>query len=250
MSLLTFIYNEILYRPLFNALVWLTAFIPGHDIGFAIILLTIAVRLILFPFTHRALVTQIKMKELEPEIERIKKETKDRADEQGKRTMALYREHGVSPFMGCLTLLVQLPILIALYRVFWKGLALEGTALYFFVARPEFIQTHLFGLLNLSDASIPMSLAASISQYYQMRLAFPALPKGGSGFKEEMSRAMAIQSLYIFPVMIFFISFRFPAALALYWTVNNLFATVHEGFVRNKARRIYDGGRENKTVIK
>ena len=248
MNILAFIYNEILYRPLFNALVFLTNLVPGHDIGIAIVLLTLAVRIILFPVNHRSLITQIKMKALEPEIEKIKAETKNKTEEQGKRMMELYKEHGVSPFLGCLTLLIQLPILIALYRVFFNGLSLSGTALYPFIIKPDFISTKLFGALDLSSRSLFLGLLASVSQFFQMKLAMPSLPAGGKSFKEEMSRAMAIQSLYVFPVLIFLISFRFPAALALYWTVNNLFATVHEGFVRVRARNLSnDAGRNNKT---
>ena len=123
-SILTLFYHEVLYRPLFNALAVLTNIIPGHDIGLAIVVLTLAVRIILFPFSHRALVTQHALKALEPEIEKIKKEHQNNAAEQGKRTMELYKAHGVNPFSGCVTLLVQLPLLIALYHVFWRGISL------------------------------------------------------------------------------------------------------------------------------
>ena len=247
--MLTILYHEILYRPLFNALVLLTNVMPGHDIGFAIITLTLLVRAILFPFSHRALTTQHKLKSLEPEIEKIKKDHKDNAAEQGKRMMELYKAHGVSPFSGCTTLLIQLPLLIALYHVFWRGISLQGADLYPFVAAPETVRTIFLGLVDLTKPNIAFALLAGISQFLQIKLATPSIPPGGGSMQSEMARAMAIQSLYIFPVLIFILSLRFPSALPLYWTVTNLFATVHEGFLRSRVKRAvnagpaYEGGR-------
>lgn len=245
MNPLLSVYNEVLYRPLANALVFLTSLLPGHDVGLAIILLTLLVRLILFPLSHKSLLTQIKLKSLEPEIKKIKSEAKDGA-EQGRRTMELYRERGVSPFSGCLTLLIQLPILIALYQVFWKGISFGGLELYSFVARPDFIQTKFLGFLDLAGRSWSLAALAAISQFLQIRLALPSLPKGGGSMQEEFSRAFAVQSRYVLPLVIFYISLRLPAALSLYWTVTNIFGMVHESPVRRRAEKTYGiGGGEN-----
>ena len=243
MTLFKTLFNEIFYRPLANALIFLTGFVPGHDVGIAIILLTLLVRLILFPFSHRSLFTQLKMKELEPEIAKIKEETKNRAEEQGRRMMELYRRHGVSPFSGCLTLLVQLPILIALYQVFLYGIDFNAIQLYSFLARPEFIQMKFFGILNLAERSWPLALVAAGSQFLQMKLAMPSLPKGGASMREEFSRALAIQTRYILPAVVFYVSFRFPAALALYWTASNVFGILHEAWVRRQAKLLNAEGR-------
>lgn len=246
MNSLSFVFKEIFYRPLANALIFLTSFVPGHDVGIAIILLTFLVRLILFPFSHRSLFTQLKMKELEPEIAKIKKESKDQPGEEGRRLMELYRRHGVSPFSGCLTLLVQLPILIALYRVFLYGIDFDAIRLYAFLARPEFIQMKFLGVLDLAGKSWLLAALAAGSQFLQMKLAMPSLPQGGASMREEFSRAMAIQARYILPAVVFYISFRFPAALALYWTASNVFATLHEAWVRRQAKLLNaDGRREH-----
>ena len=241
MNFFLILYNEILYRPLFNALVFLTNFVPGHDMGVAIILLTAIVRIIIFPLTHRSLITQIKMKRLEPEINRIRSEYKN-AEEQGKKMMELYREHGVNPLSGCFLLLIQLPVLIALYRLFWNGILAGGVELYSFVVMPEAIKTVFLGLVDLGSSNWTLAALAGLSQFLQMKLANPSLPQKGTNGREEMTRALAIQSLYVFPVLIFFISIRFPAALALYWTSSNIFATVHEAVVRSRARRLYGSG--------
>ncbi len=241
-----FLYQQILYRPLFNALVFLTALLPGHDVGLAIILLTLLVRFILLPLSHKSLTTQRKLKELEPEIKKIRDGSKDKADE-GRKTMELYREHGVSPFSGCLTLLVQLPILIALYQVFWQGISFSGVELYSFVSRPDFFQIKLFGLLDLAGKSWVLAGLAAVSQFFQIKLAMPVVPKGGGSMQNEFSRAFAIQSRYILPLVIFYISLSLPAALSLYWTVTNIFGIVHESLVKYRAGNIYGDGRgENK----
>ena len=241
MSFFSSIYNEVLYRPLFNALVFLTALIPGHDMGIAIILLTLAVRVIIFPLTHRGLITQIKMKQLEPVINKIREEYKN-TEEQGKKMMELYKEHGVNPLSGCFLLLIQLPILIALYHLFWKGIMAGGVDLYSFVSMPRQINMNFLGLVELSSPSWVLAFLAGISQFAQMKLTNPTIPKKGTNVREEMTRALAIQSLYVFPVLIFFISIRFPAALPLYWTASNVFATVHEAIVRRRARLLYGTG--------
>lgn len=237
MSVLFSIYEEILYRPLFNALALLTGFVPGHDVGLAIILLTLFTRLLLFPFTHRSLLTQHKLKELEPQINQIRLEMKDKRELQSQKIMELYRLHGVKPLFGCLTLFIQLPVLIALYHVFWKGLRFEEAGLYYsFVSPPEFIKTSFLGVINLANPNWFLAFLAGFSQFFQMKLAQPLLPPKGVSFREEMNRALAIQSLYVFPFLIFFLSLRFPAALALYWTASNIFATLHEALVRARAR--------------
>src|SRR3989338_7204028 len=196
MSFFSSIYNEVLYRPLFNALVFLTALIPGHDMGIAIILLTLAVRVIIFPLTHRGLITQIKMKQLEPVINKIREEYKN-AEEQGKKMMELYREHGVNPLSGCFLLLIQLPVLIALYRLFWNGILAGGVELYSFVVMPEAIKTVFLGLVDLGSSSWTLAALAGLSQFLQMKLANPSIPQKGSNVREEMTRALAIQSLYV-----------------------------------------------------
>ncbi|OGF51730.1 hypothetical protein A3I27_04495 [Candidatus Giovannonibacteria bacterium RIFCSPLOWO2_02_FULL_43_11b] len=239
---LTLIYNEVLYRPLYNALVFLTGLVPGHDIGIAIVLLTVLVRIIIFPFTHRGLITQIKMKKLEPEIKKIKESYKNNTEEQNKKMMELYKEHGVNPLSGCFLLLIQLPILITLYQLFLKGLLTGGVALYSFVAMPEVVATSFLGLVNLSVPNYFLAFLAGFSQFLQMKLSNPKIPQKGSNMKDEMARAMAIQATYILPLVIFYISTRFPAALSLYWTSSNVFATLHEAIVRSRAKLSYGSG--------
>jgi YidC/Oxa1 family membrane protein insertase len=251
MDILKLLYNEILHKPLLNALIWLTAILPFHDLGFAVIILTVAVRFLLFPFTHHSVKAQIKMRTLEPEIAKIREEHKENQQEQGQKIMTLYKEHGVNPFSGCLMLLVQLPILIALYRVFWLGIDIETLPgeLYSFVSLPESINTMFLGAINLMEASIIIAALAGITQFIQMKLAMPpsSAPKKEptANGMPDISRIMTTQMTYVMPIVIFVIGLRFPAAVSLYWTTMNLFAIIHESIVRRKAQNIIRTSSQN-----
>lgn len=242
MSFLSVLFNEIFYRPLFNGLVFLTGALPFNDLGFAVIILTVLVRLALFPLTHKSTKTQSKMKMIEPDLQKIRESFKDK-EEQARRTMELYKAHGINPFSSILLLFVQLPILIALYLVFRENLAGNASYLYSFVSLPENIHTNFLGLIDLSQSSAVLAALAGASQFLQMKLAQP--PKVASGgkpagkTKSDFSQMFSWQMTYMMPAFIFIIALRFPAAVSLYWTTINIFATLHEGMVRQKAQKIY-----------
>ena len=115
---MAFLFEELLQRPLFNALVFLYQTVSFHDLGVAIIALTLLIRFALYPLSKKSISSQKEMMEIQPEVKKIQEKYKGNKEEQMKRTMALYKERGVNPFAGCLPLLVQLPIVIALYWVF------------------------------------------------------------------------------------------------------------------------------------
>lgn len=237
MEFIISLYQDFFFQPLFNALVFLTGLMPFYDLGLAVILLTVLVRIIIFPFTHRSIVTQIKMRAIEPEIKKIREKYKNSQQELAQKTMELYKAHGVSPFSGCLMLIVQFPVLIALYQVFLNSIHTSSHLLYSFVLLPETIHINFLGLINLSETNIVLAFLAGFSQFIQMRLAVP--PGSGKEEKhagiEDMSKKFMKQAQYIFPIVIILISLRFPAALALYWTTSNIFAILHEGVVRKKS---------------
>lgn len=226
------LFNEILYRPLLNGLAVITNIMPMHDIGLAIVVLTVLVRMLIYPITHHSTRAQAKMRELEPELGALKEKLKDNKEEQARRTMELYAKHGINPFSGCLTALLQIPIFIALYYVFWKGLGFDSGLLYSFVARPEAVRMEFLGLIPMAEGSTLLAVLAGVTQFFQVRLAQPA---GGRAPEAEFARIMRLQMTYFLPVMIGVVSLQFPAAVALYWTANNIFAIVHEVAVKFKA---------------
>ncbi|MEX1112264.1 MAG: YidC/Oxa1 family membrane protein insertase [Candidatus Andersenbacteria bacterium] len=235
MNPFSFVYTEILYRPLFNLLVGITNVLPGHGVGFAIILVTLIVRLVLLPSSlHHARQmrsNQGKMKEVKKELDAIKKKHKDDKGKQAEETMRVYKEAGINPASGCLPLLIQLPILIALYRVFLVGLAPESfQSLYSFVAEPNTIQTIFLGI-PLNEPSLLLGVIAGIAQFSQMKWLNPAQTAAQSGANEDAAAMMASMQknmMYIFPVMTIFISLQLPAALALYWATSTIFGMAQQ----------------------
>jgi len=239
--MITVIFNLIFYKPLYNALVFIVGLVPVHDVGMAVIILTLIVQLILFPLRHRSIVAQRKMKQIDPEIKKIKEQFKKDKQEQAKQVMALYRSHGISPFSGFLMLLIQLPVFIALYKLFSTGIGFDPGNLYQFISMPSFIKMNFLGLVDISKSNYALAVLAGLTQFFQMKLAMPKIGQSrgrDETFQDQLSRTMNIQSRYIMPALIFFIALKFSSAIALYWTTMNVFAIFHEAVVAAKARRL------------
>ncbi len=235
------IFDTIFYQPMYNALVFLVDVLPGGSVGLAVIILTLFVKFVLFPLSQKSVVTQAKMRKLEPELKKVKELHKNNQQELARVTMELYKKEGVNPFSGCFLLLLQLPIIFALYYVFLAGLKFDTTLLYSFVSLPDTVNSVFFGI-DLVKKSIFLAVIAGITQYYQLAFSMPALPKRTSNepmsFQEEFSRNMNTQMKYIFPFLVIFISYSISSAIALYWIVSNLFAIGQELYVREKTKAI------------
>ncbi len=230
------------YQPLYNALVFLINTVPGGNVGVAIVLLTVGVRGVLLPFSHKSVVSQAKMRAIAPHVEKLKEKHKNNKQEQARKMMELYKEHGVNPFSGCLLLLIQLPVIFALYFVFFKGLPnLNTEILYSFVTAPATMSMVFLGVI-LSKKSIIFALLAAITQYYQIKLSIPALAPAEKGakpsFKDDFARSFNMQMRYMLPVIVFGVSYSISAAVALYWTASNLFSIAHELYVKRKAEKL------------
>ena len=229
-------WNTILYRPLYNLLLLILTIVPGYDIGIAIILLTIVVKLILFPLTQRSIESQIAMKELEPQLAAIKANVPDKA-EQSKQTYALYKDRNINPFSSCLLILIQIPIIIALYQVFLHGLgATSPVPPYAFLHVPA-INFKFLGFVDLSQKSIVLALLAGVSQYLQGFLMQARQGKPtGDGMTSEFAKSMQTQMLYVLPLLIAVIAYRLSGAVALYWITSNMFTVGQELYTARKIR--------------
>jgi YidC/Oxa1 family membrane protein insertase len=232
--MISYLYNNLIFNPLYNGLIYLIDVIPGIDAGIAVIIFTIIVRLILFPISKKAVVTQVKMKEIEPELNRIKKEIPDR-QQQALAVMDLYKKKGVNPFSSFLFLFIQIPIIWALYRIFMSsGLpAVKESLLYSFVKAP-IIDMNFLGIVDIGSKSITLALIAAIAQYLQLHFSFSASgkPVKSDDPAMDMAQNMMKNMKYVFPVMVFFISYKIAAVVALYWTVSSLFTLGQEIVVR------------------
>lgn len=231
MNPLMYLYTEFLWRPLFNGLVFFYAALPGRDLGVAIIALTVIIRLILTPFLLKGQRAQQRLALLQPELSRIQEKHKKDREQQGKAMMALYAEHKINPLSGCLVLLAQLPLLIALLQVFRQGFDPASLAyLYSFVSNPGALDPVAFGILDLSQGNISLGVAAAATQFLQTKLAAPPPAPAGAaaGSTGDFAKALQWQTTYLFPILILFWSYSLPAALTLYWTTLNTLGIVQE----------------------
>jgi YidC/Oxa1 family membrane protein insertase len=237
-----YLFNLIFFQPLYNALVWLTDVLPGGEIGLAVILLTILVRVVLFPLQHRMTKTQRRLKELEGEIKAIKEKHGKDTQAQAQALMALYKTHGISPFSGFVLILIQIPILLALYSVFRSGFNFQPELLYSFVPVPEMINANFLGLFDLTSRSIALALLAGVAQYFQVRFSMPVVakrdPNTAPNFKDDLARSMSLQMRFMFPVMIVIFSLSLPSAVALYWVTGSLFSIGHELYVKRQSKNL------------
>ncbi|MDA1334906.1 MAG: YidC/Oxa1 family membrane protein insertase [bacterium] len=231
---MSFLFNTIFYKPLLNALAGLIIYIPGHSLGFSIIILTILVNLLLLPFTHKMKSSQRKMQEIQPEIDRIKKQFKNKKEEQAKLTIELYRKHGINPLTSILLFIVQLPIILALYWIFRSVDVSLSTDLYVYFTEVPIFDPNFLGLFNLSEPSVVLAVTAALFAYFQSSLMIPKnIPAEN---KKDFSVMLQKQFKYMSPIIVLLVALPFPSALALYWTTMNVFGIVHEMAVRKIAR--------------
>ncbi len=226
-------FHTAIYDPLYNGVVFFVGVIPSHDIGLAIIALTIVVRIIIFPLSSRAIQAQLAMKKVAPEVEAVKAKYKDNREEQGRAIFALYRERGVKPFASIGLVLIQFPVLIGLYWVFYKGgfPSVDPSLLYSFVQIPASVNMEFLGLLDMSQRSIIIALLAAATQLIYTRLSMG--PRGTTtpteaSLSSDMAKSFDLQARYVLPVVIGVIAYTIPAAAPLYWVTSNTFMIAQE----------------------
>lgn len=229
---MSYLFHLLLTQPLFNALVVLYKYVTFGDLGIAIILLTVIIRFILYPLFYKAMRSQSIMQKIQPEIAKIQKEYKSDREQQAIKMMALWKEHKVNPFASFGLIFVQLPILIAMYRVFLHGFAPETFQdLYPLLTAPETVNNISFGLLDLTQQSTVVLILAVAAQYLQSRLALPKIKEGETLSKAQLtSRRM----VFIAPAITLIILMQFPAALGLYWLTTSLFSIMQQRIVNRQ----------------
>lgn len=241
--------------------------VPGGDIGVTIILFTVLVRFLMYPLVRRQLHQTKMMRKLQPELAKIKKETKGNRQLESMRMMELYKKHGVSPFRSIGILLIQLPIFIGLfYAVRILTVSRDQIATYMYnplesiepikqlIENPDSINHMMLGLIDLSKHAISdtgidiallvLALLSAVTQYYMSKQTLPTVSKkrtfkqimndaaeGKQPDQSEMNAMMAQNMAKFMPVMMFFIMLNLPGALALYYTVSNLVAVAQQAYL-------------------
>lgn len=230
--------RTILVNPLFNVLLLTYAILPGHDFGLAIIIITVLIRLAMWPLVKKQLHHQKIMKELQPEIAKIKKQASGDRQKESQMMVELFKEKEVNPFASLGLALLQFPILIALFFVFREivvGNNIGGVAYSFvsslgpvkdIIANPDSFDPTLFGLVHMGEPSIVLALLAGLAQYAQARQLTPRNTEK-AGFAANIGFNMTL----IFPILTVAIAARLPSALALYWFTSSVIAVIQQQIV-------------------
>jgi YidC/Oxa1 family membrane protein insertase len=221
------IWNTFLYEPLMNILAFLISIIPGGDVGIAVIILTIIVKFLIFPLSQKALKSQAEVALINPEVIKIKA-NKSSKEEQARQIFDLYKKHKINPFSGFFLILIQIPIIFALYFVFFdffKEMKFDSGLLYSFIKNPEYINTMFLGIIDLGKKSLFLAVIAGVSQYLQAVYMPQPVSNGNPGsFQESFAKSMHMQMKYFFPVIMGFFAYQLSGVIALYFIISNIFA--------------------------
>lgn len=229
----------IFLQPFLNFLFLIYGIIPGHDFGVSVIILTLIIRFALWPLTAKQLHSQKKMQALQPQIAQVKKKAKGDKQLESQMLMELYKEKEISPFSACLPALLQFPFLIALYFVFRA--ATQNTenlihllykpiqhlpAITSILQNPSSFHPSLFGIVSMTNPSIPLAIIAGITQYFQVQMITPAQTD-----KNDPAASATKMMNYIFPLITVFIAWKLPAALPLYWLTTNIVSIAQQKLI-------------------
>jgi YidC/Oxa1 family membrane protein insertase len=265
------IFQVLIVKPIFNLLVAIYAYLPGHNFGLALIVFTIVIRLLMWPLVKKQLHQAKAMRKLQPEIKKIKLAAKGNKQEESKMLMELYKERDISPFGSIGTLIIQFIVLIGLYsglrEVVAHPVAIISNS-YSWLHNISWMKElagniHLFDssllhFINLTKSALKpgggiywpamiIVIASAITQYYSSKQLLPTdkdarglkkiLQEAGKGTKadqSEVSAAVGKTTRYFIPVMIFLFTVGLPSALSLYWFVGGLIAFLQQGYILRK----------------
>lgn len=227
------------YRPIYNGLIFLSYISPNHDLGLAIILLTIIIRTILLVPSQKAMKSQRRMQELQPRLNKIKEQYKGDQQRIATETMAVWKEAKINPFGSCLPILLQFPFLIALFYVIQNGLNPDNTYL-LYTQYAGFsltdISVNFFNILDLTKANLyVLPLIVGGLQFFQMKLTMAKnVQQNTDGKKNEMAMATGMMT-YILPVMIALFTASLPAGVGIYWGTSTIYGIIQQIIV-NKSK--------------
>jgi len=264
-------FETIIVKPIFNALMLLYSIIPGGDFGVAIIIFTVIIRFVLYPLVKKQLHQTKQMRKMQPELAKIKSAANGNKQLEATMQMELYKRYGINPFQSILVLIVQLPIFIGLYQVIQvvtlhrnevAKLAYEPVqhipAIHKIIENPDNFNHTMLGFIDLTKTAfshggvditlVVLALLSAVTQYVISKQLLPTSDKPKKRFRDimkeaasgkqsdasEMSNAMMGNMSKFMPIMMFFIMINLPGALALYYTTSNLVAAAQQHYLLNK----------------
>lgn len=212
--------------------------LPGGDFGLAIVLLTIIIRLAFTPLSIKSLISQRELNKLQPKIKELQEKYKNDKQLLGQATMALYKEHKINPLSGCLPLLIQLPVLLALYKALGAGFKPESlSALYPFIHNPGPIKEIAFGFVNLAKGAPLLAIIAGLLQWVQSKQAMLFQTPASGNEPESPALKINRRMLYFFPIMVIIIAWNLPAGLVVYWIMATIFSIFEQVYINRKYKR-------------
>lgn len=220
-------FQELLVKPIYNVLVFIADKIPGNNLGISVMILVLAIRFLLWPLFNKAVQSQVLMKKIQPEMERIRKVHKDDQAKQAQALMTLYRENHFNPFSSLLTIFIQLPILFALYQVFLRGAeSIDPAWLYPGMTRLTNFQTLFLGVFELAKPNLFLALLAAVVQGV------------ASYFMAKDSKDVSGKMLLIIsPVITLVIVAPLPSVVAWYWSLTTVFSIIQQLIIERKYGR-------------
>jgi YidC/Oxa1 family membrane protein insertase len=243
---ITKLFRTFITKPFLNFLIFVASLLPDRNLGIAIIVLTLLVKLALFFPTQHAMEGQKKLQNLQPKLDEIKKKHKSNPEKMNKEIMKLWKENNVNPMQSCLPMLIQFPVLIGLFFVIRDGSILELSRHLLYAPYQDIswsFGTNFLGLNLLEPSKYIFPPLLVVMQFMQMKLTFAIAKKKTEkdGKEKKEKKAQASQQemqqrmmLYGLPIMIGVFALQFPAAVSLYWAVSTLFAIAQQLVVNRK----------------
>lgn len=241
------LFNTLIYNPIYNLLIFLMGTFSWIDLGLAVVFVTILVKLAMFPLSRRAVKTQEAMKVAKPELDKItaefkkiNKPTPEQRQEMGKKTLEVYKEYGIKPFSSFFVILIQLPIFLALYWIFYSGGLpdIRMDLLYSYVPTPDEVRMTFLNLFDISGRSIILALIAGVTQYIYLNMSMGKIDMSDGNSKygalgQDFAKTLQVQMKYGLPVLIAVIAY-ISAVIALYFVATNIFMLIQDSIIKRK----------------
>lgn len=230
-------FHTYLINPIYNAFIYLIGIMPYGDVGFAIIAITLIIRTVFYPLFASSIRTQMGMQAIQGELDEINKKYKDNTEERGRKTMELFKKHNVRPFSAFLSILVQIPVFIALYYAFFHvGLpTVASELLYPFVHAPAVINTNFLGILDLLMAhNVILAILVAALQYVVAKISLTRIGTPPAGIQAQAHALQRNMMLFFLPALMGVISYTLPAAVGVYFAASSIISIGQEWFIQRQ----------------
>jgi YidC/Oxa1 family membrane protein insertase len=209
-KIVQFGFFNLLAQPLFTVLTFFYGFFKNY--GVAIILLTVVIKIIFWPLTHKSYSSMKSMQKLQPEMVKLREKFKNDKERLNKEMMQLYKTHSVNPLGGCLPMIVQIPVFFALYKVLLDSIALRHAPFAFWLTD-----------LSAKDPYYITPILMGASMFVQQKMT------------PTTADPMQAKIFMMMPIVFTFMFLNFPSGLVIYWLVNNLLTILQQYFIHRKA---------------